>query len=46
MLVWDASSNRYDAQLTPSHGTQTLFEAYELWVNGQAAPDRGEHAVF
>ena len=46
MLVWDASSNRYDAQLTPSHGTQTLFEAYEMWVSGQAAPDRGEHAVF
>jgi len=46
MLVWDASSNRYDAQLTPSHGTQTLFEAYEWWVSGQAAPDRGEHAVF
>jgi len=46
MLVWDASSNRYDAQLTPSHGTQTLFEAYEMWVSGQVAPDRGEHAVF
>lgn len=46
MLVWDASSNRYDADLTPSHGSQTLFEAYALWVNGQDAPDRGEHAVF
>ena len=46
MLVWDVASNRYDAQLTPSHGTQTLFEAYEMWVSGQAAPDRGEHAVF
>ena len=46
MLVWDAASNRYDAQLTPSHGTQTLFDAYQLWVNGQEAPDRGEHAVF
>ena len=46
MLVWDGSSNRYDAQLTPSHGTQTLFEAYEMWANGQAAPDRGEHAFF
>ncbi len=46
MLVWDAASNRYDAQLTPSHGTQTLFDAYQLWVNGQEAPDRGEHAIF
>ena len=46
MLVWDAASNQYDATRTPSHGTQTLFEAYDLWANGQAAPDRGEHAVF
>jgi divinyl chlorophyllide a 8-vinyl-reductase len=46
MLVWDAEANRYDAELTPSHGTQTLFEAYEKWVSGQTAPDRGEHAVF
>lgn len=46
MLVWDAEANRYDAALTPSHGKQTLFDAYEMWVRGQAAPDRGEHAVF
>jgi divinyl chlorophyllide a 8-vinyl-reductase len=46
MLVWDAGAHRYDAALTPSHGKQTLFEAYEKWVNGQTAPDRGEHAVF
>jgi divinyl chlorophyllide a 8-vinyl-reductase len=46
MLVWDASMQRYDADLTPSHGTHTLFQAYEKWVSGQAAPDRGEHAVF
>ena len=46
MLVWDAQAQRYDAELTPSHGKQTLFEAYDKWVNGQAAPDRGEHAVF
>lgn len=46
MLVWDAEVNRYDAALTPSHGTHTLFDSYEKWVSGQAAPDRGEHAVF
>ena len=46
MLVWDAEANRYDAALTPSHGTHTLFDSYEKWVSGQAAPDRGEHAVF
>jgi len=46
MLVWDASSHRYDEALTPSHGQQTLFEAYAMWIRGQDAPDRGEHAVF
>lgn len=46
MLVWDIASQRYDAQQTPSHGTQTLFDAYAQWMNGQDAPDRGEHAVF
>ncbi|MEY3637319.1 MAG: hypothetical protein RIR68_452 [Pseudomonadota bacterium] len=46
MLVWDAQAQRYDAQATPSHGSQTLFDAYALWVKGEGAPDRGEHAVF
>ena len=46
MLVWDPDSNRYDAQLTPSYGTQTLFDAYAQWMRGEAVPDRGEHAVF
>jgi divinyl chlorophyllide a 8-vinyl-reductase len=46
MLVWDAKANRYDADLTPSHGTQTLFDAYDLWIKGEGIPDRGDHAVF
>ena len=46
MLVWDAQAQRYDAQATPSHGSQTLFDAYARWVKGEGAPDRGEHAVF
>ena len=46
MLVWDAQAQRYDAQATPSHGSQTLLDAYALWVKGEGAPDRGEHAVF
>ena len=46
MLVWNAKSNRYDAELTPSHGTQTLFASYAMWMNGQDVPDLGEHAVF
>ena len=46
MLVWNGQSNRYDAELTPSHGTQTLFASYAMWMNGQDVPDLGEHAVF
>lgn len=46
MLVWDADAQRYDAQATPSHGSQTLFDAYARWVKGEEAPDRGKHAVF
>lgn len=46
MLVWDAASGRYDAEATPSHGTQTLFEAYAVWVKGEGVPVRGDHAVF
>ena len=46
MLVWDAQAQRYDDPATPSHGSQTLFDAYARWVKGEGAPDRGEHAVF
>ena len=46
MLVWDANTQRYDADLTPSHGKQTLFDAYDEWVKGEAIPERGDHAVF
>ena len=46
MLVWNASSQQYDADGTPSHGRQTLFDAYAAWIQGEDAPDRREHAVF
>jgi divinyl chlorophyllide a 8-vinyl-reductase len=46
MLVWDAQAQRYDEQATPSHGSQTLFDAYARWVKGEGAPERGDHAVF
>ena len=46
MLVWDAATGRYDADATPSTGTQTLFDYYARLVSGEAAPDRGDHAVF
>ncbi len=46
MLVWDPVSQRYDADATPSFGSQTLFEFYEQLVAGKARVDLGEHAVF
>ena len=46
MLVWDAQALRYDADATPSYGTQTLFDAYTAWAQGASAPERGDHAVF
>lgn len=46
MLVWDAASRRYDADATPSFGTQTLFEHYEQLVAGDLRVELGEHAVF
>jgi divinyl chlorophyllide a 8-vinyl-reductase len=46
MLVWDDAAGRYDAAATPSTGTRTLFEHYAALLRGDAAHERGEHAVF
>jgi divinyl chlorophyllide a 8-vinyl-reductase len=46
MLVLDRETGRYDAAATPSTGTETLFDFYAALVNGEAAPERGDHAVF
>jgi divinyl chlorophyllide a 8-vinyl-reductase len=46
MLVWDRESGRYDAAATPSTGTETLFDFYSRLLRGEAAPERGDHAVF
>ncbi len=46
MLVWNASTHQYDPEGTPSHGRQTLLDAYATWLQGEGAPDRREHAVF
>jgi len=46
MLVWDASKQSYDAEATPSYGTETLFDAYAKWVTEDGAPELGEHAIF
>ena len=46
MLVWDAEQGRYDADATPSTGTQTLADYHARLLRGEARLDRGEHAVF
>jgi len=46
MLVLDPETGRYDADATPSTGTQTLFDFYARLLDGSATIARGEHAVF
>jgi divinyl chlorophyllide a 8-vinyl-reductase len=46
MLVWDEAAQRYDADATPSFGTQTLADHYAALLAGTAAHERREHAVF
>jgi divinyl chlorophyllide a 8-vinyl-reductase len=46
MLVLNPGTGRYDADATPSTGTETLFDFYARLVSGGVAPERGDHAVF
>jgi divinyl chlorophyllide a 8-vinyl-reductase len=46
MLVLDPRSGRYDAAATPETGRDTLFDHYARLALGEAAPERGDHAVF
>jgi divinyl chlorophyllide a 8-vinyl-reductase len=46
MLVFDPETGRYDADATPSTGTETLFDFYARLVSGGIAPERSDHAVF
>ncbi|WP_353230792.1 NAD(P)H-binding protein [Novosphingobium sp.] len=46
MLVLDPATGRYDAAATPSTGTQSLFDYYRAVLAGDAAVERGDHAVF
>lgn len=46
MLLWDPVAQRYDADATPSFGTDTLEAHYARLLRGEVADDRGEHAVF
>ncbi|MGE0862005.1 MAG: NAD(P)H-binding protein [Gammaproteobacteria bacterium] len=46
MLVLDPVTGRYDADATPETGSDTLLDFYARLAQGQAAPERGDHAVF
>ena len=46
MLVLNPETRRYDAAATPATGTETLFEFYARLIKGEAAVERGDHAVF
>jgi len=46
MLVLDPKTGRYDADATPSTGSELLFDFYARVINGEATVDRGDHAVF
>lgn len=46
MLLWDPARGRYDADATPSAGTETLADHYAKMLRGEISDDRGEHAVF
>ncbi|MEA1834908.1 NAD(P)H-binding protein [Methylobacterium durans] len=46
MLVLNPATGRYDAQATPSTGSETLFDYYARVLRGEAVAERGDHAVF
>lgn len=46
MLVLNPVSGKYDANATPSTGSETLFDYYAALVGGKAVAERGDHAVF
>jgi divinyl chlorophyllide a 8-vinyl-reductase len=46
MLLLDPDTGRYDAEATPSTGTETLFDYYARLIRGEASAERGDHAIF
>lgn len=46
MLVLDPTTGRYDAEGTPSTGSQTLRQFYAQMIRGEIKDERGDHAVF
>jgi divinyl chlorophyllide a 8-vinyl-reductase len=46
MLVWNPTTQRYDADATPEFGTDRLEDHYAAMLRGEVADDRGAHAIF
>ena len=46
MLVWDPVKGRYDADATPSTGSETLADYYRKILAGERTADLGDHAIF
>lgn len=46
MLVLNPETGRYDADATPSFGSETLTDYQAHLLHGDATLDRGDHAVF
>jgi divinyl chlorophyllide a 8-vinyl-reductase len=46
MLVLDPATGRYDADATPSTGSETLFDFHARLIRGEVSIERGDHAVF
>ncbi|GLR47841.1 hypothetical protein GCM10007925_15540 [Sphingomonas astaxanthinifaciens DSM 22298] len=46
MLVLDPATGRYDAEATPSSGSDTLVDHYAKLVRGEATADLGAHAIL
>jgi len=45
-VVKDPETGKYDRDLTPSIGTETLFQHYEQLIKENRAQERGDHSVF
>ena len=46
MLVLNPETGLYDADATPSTGTETLFDFYASLINRETSVELGAHAVF
>ena len=44
--VLDSATGNYDADATPSTGSQTPFDFYRRLIDGEAQVERGDHSVF